>query len=264
MRASRKRGNYSIAKPRISLNNSLILPKNMHVCYTCIQRICNEGVSSIPSRWRDSVLEWFSMLLLVWLWAARPNYSGACGMSYCALPVYFRPGSVCINTQAKQEGREQKHQSYGGIAQKQSLSNVKVGIGHRCIGIAKENRPLRGFTNTWEGNVSLTLISGVLEYYHLFSPTSKGLSQKWEEDFVSWKLLFTIRKTLISQVIPVTCHLEFRIWVLRNMILQACYNGWNHNSLPYPISLNRNPLLTCFFLLLVLTSCFRIRLVAFL
>lgn len=32
-----------------------------------------------------------------------PNYSGACGMSYCVLPVYFWPGSVCINTQAKQE-----------------------------------------------------------------------------------------------------------------------------------------------------------------
>lgn len=24
-------------------------------------------------------------------------------MSYCAQPVYFRPGSVCINTQARQE-----------------------------------------------------------------------------------------------------------------------------------------------------------------
>lgn len=24
-------------------------------------------------------------------------------MSHCALPVYFRPGSVCINTRAKQE-----------------------------------------------------------------------------------------------------------------------------------------------------------------
>lgn len=58
------------------------------------------------------------MLLPVWLWAAGLNYSGSGGMSYCALPVYFRPGSACINTQAKQEGREQKHQSFGGIAQK--------------------------------------------------------------------------------------------------------------------------------------------------
>lgn len=76
----------------------------MHVSYTCIHCVCKEGVSSIPSL-RYSVLEWFSMLLLVWLWAAGPNYSGACGMSYCALPVYFRAGSVCRNTQAKQEKR---------------------------------------------------------------------------------------------------------------------------------------------------------------
>lgn len=39
-----------------------------------------------------------------------------------------------------------------------------------------------------EGNVSLTLISGVLQYYHLFLPTSKQLPQKCEQVFVSRKL----------------------------------------------------------------------------
>lgn len=28
-------------------------------------------------------------------------------MSYCVLPVYFRPGSLCVSTQAKQEKAEE-------------------------------------------------------------------------------------------------------------------------------------------------------------
>lgn len=43
------------------------------------------------------------------------NYSGACGMSYCALPVYFRPGSLCINTRAKAgRGRGVEEEVEGG------------------------------------------------------------------------------------------------------------------------------------------------------
>lgn len=93
-----------------------MLPENMRVPATHMHGLgvrCTEGVPV-----GGPLAEWLSMLLLLWLGAAGPNYSGSCGMSHCALPVYFRPGSLCTNTQARREGREQRRQSDGSIAPK--------------------------------------------------------------------------------------------------------------------------------------------------
>lgn len=67
-------------------------------------------------------------------------------MSYCVLPVYFRPGSVCINTQVKQEeagerrgevagamGREQKRQNLQGHLSK--IENVNNGTRGGGVGV---------------------------------------------------------------------------------------------------------------------------------